>query len=220
MTYVTCHHQWTNDTAAQHGISEHAGPGSAWGTMRQVPLAKQDAWLPMRPCLVEGHGSWYEAYCETCHTCKTTKLRNQKPYGLLNPLAMPSYPWELIGMDFVSPLPESGNQDGVYNSITVVICLLTAMVHLTPSWTNYNTIQLAKLMFKHIYKLHGLPRNIISYQDVLFTSTFWDHLHWLIGMKLQMSSAYHPQSDRSTEWANCTVTQMLHQCIHQPLSSW
>ena len=58
------------------------------------------------------------------------------------------------------------------------------MVHLIPSWTNYNTIQLAKLMFEQIYKLHGLPRNIISDQDVLFTSTFWDRLHRLIGMKL------------------------------------
>ena len=125
-----------------------------------------------------------KTYCKTCHTCKTSKPSNQKPYGLLNPLAVLSYPWESIGMDFVGPLPESGNLNGVYDSITVIICLLTAMVHLIPSWTNYNTIQLAKLMFEHIYKLHGLPRNIISDQDVLFTSTFWDRLHRLIGMKL------------------------------------
>ena len=50
-----------------------------------------------------------QAFCETCHTCKTSKPNNQKPYGLLNPLSVPSYPWESIGMDFVGPLPESGN---------------------------------------------------------------------------------------------------------------
>ena len=125
-----------------------------------------------------------QAFCETCQTCKTSKPSNQKPYGLLNPLSVPSYPWESIGMDFVGPLPESGNRDGMFDSITVVICLLTSMVHLIPSRTNYKASQLAELIFEHIYKLHGLPRNIISDRDVLFTSTFWKQLHRLIGTKL------------------------------------
>ena len=120
----------------------------------------------------------------------------------------------------MSLLPESGNRDGIFDSITVTICLLTLMVHLVPSRTNYNTPQLAKLMFEHLYKLHGLPKNTISDQDVLFTSAFWSQLHQLIGMKPQMSSAYHPQSDRSTERANCTITQMLRQCIHPNQKDW
>src|SRR5271169_5925175 len=60
-----------------------------------------------------------KAYCETCHTCKISKPSNQKPYGLLNPPSLPTYPWESIGMDFVGPLPESGNRDGIFDSITV-----------------------------------------------------------------------------------------------------
>jgi len=113
-----------------------------------------------------------KAFCKTCHICKSSKLSNQKPYGLLNLLSTPGQPWESIGMDFVGPLPESGNRDGLFNSITVVICLLTSMVHLIPSHTNYKATQLAELMFEHIYKLHGLPRNIISDRDVLFTMYF------------------------------------------------
>jgi hypothetical protein len=161
-----------------------------------------------------------KAFCETCHTCKISKPSNQKPYGLLNPLSVPGYPWESIGMDFVGPLPESGNRDGQFDSITVVICLLTSMVHLVPSRTNYNASQLAELMFEHVYKLHGLPQNIISDRDVLFTSTFWSRLHRLIGTKLRMSSAYHPQSDGSTERANRTITQMLRQCIQPDQKDW
>ena len=160
------------------------------------------------------------AFCETCHTCKISKPSNQKPYGLLNPLSVPSYPWESVGMDFVGPLPESGNRDGLFDSITVVICLLTSMVHLIPSRTNYNASQLAELMFEHVYKLHGLPKNIISDRDVLFTSTFWSQLHRLIGTKLWLSSAYHPQSDGSTERANRTITQMLRQCVHPNQKDW
>ena len=161
-----------------------------------------------------------KAFCETCHTCKISKPNNQKPYGLLNPLSIPSYPWESIGMDFVGPLPESGNRDGMFDSITVVICLLTSMVHLIPSRTTYSASQLAELMFEHIYKLHGLPKNIISDRDVLFTSTFWKQLHRLVGTKLRLSSAYHPQSDGSTERANRTITQMLRQCVHPNQQDW
>ena len=149
-----------------------------------------------------------------------SKPSNQKPYGLLNPLGIPSYPWESVGIDFVGPLPESRNRDGQFDSLTVVICLLTAMVHLIPSRTNYNASQLAELVFEHIYKIHGLPKNIISDRDVLFTSTFWSRLHRLLGTKLRMSSAYHPQSDGSTERANRTITQMLRQCIQPDQRDW
>ena len=161
-----------------------------------------------------------KAYCETCHTCKTSKPNNQKPYGLLNPLPVPTYPWESVGIDFVGPLPESGNRDGIFDSLTVVICLLTSMVHLIPSRINYNAPQLAELMFEHVYKLHGLPKNIISDRDVLFTSVFWSRLHNLIGSRLRMSSAYHPQTDGATERANRTITQMIRQCIHPNQKDW
>jgi len=161
-----------------------------------------------------------KSFCETCMTCKRSKPSNQKPYGLLNPLPIPGNPWESIGMDFVGPLPESSNRDGTYDSITVVICLLTAMVHLIPSRINYNARQLAELMFEEVYKHHGLPKNTISDLDVLFTSTFWGHLHKLLGTKLKMSSAYHPQTDGSTERANRTVMQMLRQCINPKQTDW
>ena len=94
------------------------------------------------------------------------------------------------------------------------------MVHPIPSRTNYNARQLAELMFEEIYKLHGLPKNIISDRDVLFTSTSWGHLHKLLGTKLRMSSAYYPQTDDSTERANRTVTQMLRQCINEKQTDW
>jgi hypothetical protein len=161
-----------------------------------------------------------KSFCETCMTCKHSKPSNQKPYGLPNPLPIPGNPWESIGMDFVGPLPESSNRDGTYDSITVIICLLTAMVHLIPSRINYNACQLAELMFEEVYKHHGLPKNIISDRAVLFTSTFWGHLHKLLGTKLKMSSTYHPQTDGSTERANRMVTQMLRQCINAKQTDW
>ena len=138
----------------------------------------------------------------------------------MNPLAVPTEPWESIGVDFVGPLPLSRNRDGEFDSITVVICLLTAMVEVIPSRTNYKAHDIAELMFEHVYKHHGLPKTVVSDRDVLFTSTFWGQLNALIGIKLKMSSAYHPQTDGATERANRTITQMLRQCINPNQKDW
>ena len=161
-----------------------------------------------------------QAYCGTCVTCKRSKPNNQKPYGLLNPLATPAEPWESIGVDFVGPLPLSQNRDGEYDSMTVVICLLTSMVEIIPSHTSYKAKDVAELMFEHVYKHHGLPKTIVSDRDSLFTSAFWERLNELMGIKLKMSTAYHPQTDGATERANRTITQMLRQCVDTKQKDW
>ena len=141
-------------------------------------------------------------YCESCMTCKRSKLSNQKPYGLLHPLQVPMKPWESISIDFVRPLPVSKDRNGEYNSITVVIDLLTGMIHLILSRVDYTARDVAELVFSEVYKHHGLPRKIVSDRDALFTSTFWTHLKRLIGIKQRLSSAYHAQTDGATECAN------------------
>jgi len=161
-----------------------------------------------------------EAFCASCKTCQQSKPLMQKPYGLLNPLSIPTNPWEAIGIDFVGPLPSAKDRNGEYNSITVIIDLLTAMVHLVPSRDDYTAKDVAELMFVEVYRHHGLPRAIISDRDVLFTSTFWTHLNQLIGVKMKMSSAYHPETDGSTERANRTVGQMLRSCIGPTQHDW
>ena len=161
-----------------------------------------------------------QTYCDSCMTCKRSKPSNQKPYGLLNPLTVPSKPWEAIGVDFVGPLPESRNWDGTFDEITTIINLLTGMVHLVPSRQDYKAPDVAELMFSEVYKHHGLPRSIVSDRDVLFTSQFWTHLNKLLGVELRMSSAYHPEYDGSTEHAHRTVGQMLCQCIGPSQKDW
>lgn len=190
-----------------HSLLAHLGPG------KTVDYLRDNVWWKD---MVQDTKS----FCDSCVTCKRSKPSNQKPYGLLRPLKIPSRPWEAIGIDFVGPLPESSNRDGVFNSLTVVIDLLTAMVHLIPGRTTYRAREIAELVFEEVYKLHGLPEIIVSDRDVLFTSTFWLELNKLMGTKLHMSSSYHPQSDGSTERANRTITQMLRQCIDGKQKNW
>ena len=71
-----------------------------------------------------------KAFCETCTMCKHSKLSNQKPYGLLNQLPVPSQPWESIGIDFV------GDMECRY---TLLKMRILAFLHTNP------TIHLIKL---------------------------------------------------------------------------
>jgi hypothetical protein len=160
------------------------------------------------------------AYVESCVTCRKIKPNNQRPYGLLNLLTVPLTPWEALGVDFIGKLPESKNRDSTYDCIVVFICLLTNMVHIVPGKTTYRARDMAELIFAEIYKCYGLPARIISDQDRLSTSTFWTRLHKLLGVKLRMSSTYHPKSDGASERANCSVITMLRACIDLRHKDW
>lgn len=129
------------------------------------------------------------------HVNEVSRLINQKPYRLLSPLSISSKPWESIGIDFIGLLPLSKNNDGEFDLITIIIDLLTVMVHLMPSWITYNAREIAELVFAEVYNLHDLPKLIISNWDMLFTSVFWTYLNKLIDTNQCMSSTYHPQSD-------------------------
>lgn len=161
-----------------------------------------------------------EVFCESCGTCKTSKPSNHSPYGLLHSLKVPSRPWETVGIDFVGPLPELKSLRGMFDMVMVVICHLTFMVHLIPMKQTYRTKDIAEVIFDRVYKLHRMPKNIVSDRDTLFTSTFWQRLNELTGMELRMSSSYHPQSDGTTAHANQTMTQMLHQCVSSNQKDW
>ena len=104
--------------------------------------------------------------------------------------------------------------------ITVIIDHLTSMVHLVPSRSTYKAKDVAELIYDNVYKLHGIPTRIISDRDSLFTSTFWQTLHSLIGTEIRMSSSFHPQTDGSTERANRTIGQMLRMCISPDHRNW
>lgn len=56
--------------------------------------------------------------------------------------------------------------------------------------------------FDQIVRLHGFLCSIISDRDPVFTSTFWSELFKLVGVKLQLSSAFHPQTDGQSEITN------------------
>jgi hypothetical protein len=135
---------------------------------------------------------------------------------VLHSLPIPTCPWESIGMDFIGPFPESNG----FDYLLVVICRLTSMVHLVPTRTTAKVIDIAWLYLCEVVKLHGLPKSIVSDRDTKFVSKFWKELHRIMGTKLMMSMAYHPQMDGATECAIRQVSQVLQSLIKPDQTDW
>jgi len=119
-------------------------------------------------------------------------------------------------MDFIVPSPKSKG----YDYPKVVICRLTSMVHLTPMKTTIKASELASLHVKEIVRLHRLLDTIVSDRDLKFTSKFWSEVHCILGTKLLMSTAFHPQMDGASERANRSVGQILQTVIRPDQSDW
>jgi hypothetical protein len=144
-------------------------------------------------------------------------VEHQRPVGLLQPLKIPEWKWEEIGMDFIVGLPRT--QVG-YDSIWVIVDRLTKVAHFIPVKTTYSGAKLAELYMSRIVCLHGVPKKIVSDGGSQFTSKIWERLHEFMDTKLNFSSAYHPQTDGQTERTNQILEDMLRACALKYGKSW
>ena len=105
--------------------------------------------------------------------CQQVKVEHQHHAGLLQPLPVPGWKWEVISMDFITRLPMTWRQ---HDSIMVVVDKLTKETHFIPVNSMHKADDITKIFMKEIFKLHGLPKAIVSDRDVKFTSNFWKGL--------------------------------------------
>jgi len=139
-----------------------------------------------------------KTYIQQCLVCQQAKTTTTLPAGLLQPLPIPNQIWEDLAMDFITGLPLSQG----FTVICVVIDRLSKAAHFIPMKQDFTSKLVAELFFKHIVKLHGLPKSIVFDRDTVFTSQFWKFLWHFSGTTLKMSSVYHPQSDGQSEVLN------------------
>ena len=98
-------------------------------------------------------------------------------------------------MDFITGLPKSKKQN---DSIFVVLDKLSKAAHFIPVKSTYKAVNIADIFLKEIFRLHGIPKVIISDQDVKFIENFWRSLFSRFEMQLNFSTAYHSQRDGKT----------------------
>jgi len=200
-----------NKLAQQHilqalhasGIGGHSGISATYKRIKAL-----FAWPSLKQSV--------QRYVQQCHICQQAKVEHTKVPGLLEPLPVPSQAWEVISLDFVEGLPTSD----MYNAILVVVDKFSKYGHFIAIHHPYTALHIAKLFLDNIYKLHGLPRAIISDRDPIFTSTLWQELFRLTDTQLLMSSAYHPQTDGQTERLNQCLEGFLRCTVHSCPKQW
>ena len=132
-------------------------------------------------------------------------------------MPIPEWKWERIAMDFVVGLPKTL---GKYDSICVIVDRLTKSAHFIPVKVTYNAEKLAKLYILEIVRLHGVPLSIISDRGTQFTSKFWRTLHAELGTRLDLSTAFHPQTDGQFERTIQVLEDMLRACVIEFGGHW
>ncbi|GJU25285.1 putative reverse transcriptase domain-containing protein [Tanacetum coccineum] len=137
-------------------------------------------------------------YVSKCLSCSKVKAEHQKPFGLLVQPEIQEWKWEKITMDFVTKLPKMTNG---YDTIWVIVDRLTRSAHFLPMRENDPIEKLMKLYMKEVVTRHGVPVFIISDRDGRFTSLFWQALHKALGTRLDMSTAYHPETNGQMEFS-------------------
>nr|GEW67773.1 reverse transcriptase domain-containing protein [Tanacetum cinerariifolium] len=137
--------------------------------------------------------------------------------GLLQQSKIPEWKWEKITMDLVIKLLKSSSG---HDAIWVVVDRLTKSAHFLPICEDYKTERLARIYINEIVARHGIPVSIISYRDGRFTSHLWQALQKVLGTKLNISTAYHPETDGQSERTIQTLEDMLRACVMDFGGSW
>jgi hypothetical protein len=144
-------------------------------------------------------------FVRACATCQQYKSEHLHPAGLLLPLPIPTVVWADIGLDFIEALPKVNGKSVILS----VVDRFSKYCHFIPLAHSYTAESVAQAFFTDIVRLHGMSRSMVSDRDSVFTSTFWRELMRLMGTRLHMSSAFHPQSNGQTEAANRVIVMYL-----------
>jgi hypothetical protein len=176
---------WLGSNSALHSqvISTlHNSPvgGHSGAPATYQKLKKLFYWPGMRSAVLK--------YVQACSICAQAKPDRSAYPGLLQPLPVPKASWEVISLDFVEGLPLSD----AANAILVVVDKFSKFAHFIPLKHPFSAASVARLFMDHIFKLHGMPKAIISDKDRVFTSRLWQLLFQLAGTELRMSTAYYP----------------------------
>ncbi|GKF32076.1 putative reverse transcriptase domain-containing protein, partial [Tanacetum coccineum] len=120
---------------------------------------------------------------------------------------------------FVHPGADKMTSSG-HDAIWVIVDRLTKSAHFLPMREEYKMDKLARLYLNEIVARHGVPILIIYDHDSRFTSRFWQSMQEALGTRLDMSTAYHPQTDSQSECTIQNLEVMLRACVLDFRGSW
>jgi len=122
----------------------------------------------------------------------------------------------MLSVDFMVKLLESSGHDAVMT----VVDSVSKRVHFVPTHTTVTAEGVARLFLHHVWKLHGLPKCVVSNCRPQFVASFTKKLYRLLDIRLSSFTAWHPQTDRQTECVNQELDQFFHLFVKKWQNDW
>ena len=155
-------------------------------------------------------------YCHACDRCQRTKADKTRQHAPLRPNKIPTRPWQVISWDIISPLPQSNGYDAIF----VVVDRFSKEGIVQECHTTLTAAGTAKIFLDRVFRHHGMPEEIICDRGTQFNAGFMKELLRLLGIKQNMSTAFHPQTDGQTERVNQEIEQYLRTYVNYHQDDW
>ena len=156
-------------------------------------------------------------YIRHCPSCQANKSNSSKPSGLLQPLEVPLTPWHTVTPDYITGLPLTAKG---HNAIAVFVDKLTKYVYAVPCSNTSDATDWAHMYVEHVVQHQGLSEVIISDRGPHFISTFNKALAARLGIKWNLSTARHPQTDGQTERVNRVIEDVMRHFVSPKMLDW
>jgi len=174
-----------------------------------LELVSQNYWWPQM-------SRYIGQYVSTCDLCLRTKPWRHSPVGELQLLSIPDAQWDTLSVDFMVELPESSRHD----TVMTVVDSVSKRVHFVPTHTTVTAEGAVRLFLHHVWKLHSLPKCVVSDHGSQFVASFTKELYRLLGIRLSSSTAWYSQTDGQTERVNQELDQFLCLFINEWQNDW
>ena len=162
---------------------------------------------------------WVTDYVKGCATCQQNKIQTHKrktlPFGITTSPNMK--PFSQIALDLITGLLQVNGKDAI---LTILDHRCSRAAIFIPCTTTITRPGIAQLYLRNVYPWFGLPSRVISDRDPRFTSQFGRALTMKLGIKRNISTVFHPQTDSLSERKNQWVEQYLHTVTSANLEDW
>ena len=155
-------------------------------------------------------------YVEECDLCQRMKNRTEEPAGKLKLSEVPQKTWSHLTVDFITKLPVVAGKD----AILVVYDRLSKMTHFVATTEGMSAEGLARLFRDNMWKLHGLPESVVLDRGPQFVAELTKELNRMLGIKMNLSTAFYPQMNGQTERMNQELELYLRFFIKHRQRDW
>lgn len=165
-------------------------------------------------------GKDVQNYVAECDLCQRHKSHRHKPYGMLQPLPVPTQAWRHYSLDFITDLPPTIVEGHAYDAVIVLVDRMTKFAQYFPTRKTCDSRALAELLYSSVFLVQGPPDSLVSDRGTVFTSEYWSTFCYHLRIQKRLSTAFHPQTDGQTERQNQELEAYLRMFVGWEQDDW